>query len=612
MDINLKDLLKTSRVFSSLGESASQRLLSKCSQVHLGQGEILFYQGDASDSVYLLVSGKLVAFLTVLSGQARTVGYVLPGETVGELGAIVNEPRSLSIKALKDSILLKISTRDFIEICHQYPAVMFAALHPIITRSTNLLQIFSAEKANKHIVLVPANGKTSLEAFFHKIFSYAEKFSNLLVVSDYQTEFQGDLDIVQIKEKIQQLGANKRPTAKIAYILSSYNTPLAKVAFKKANAVYIVGHGDEMAKIDQEIVDKIEGRRLYLRSNPELILLHKAGTLAPKHTARWLVLTDFSLHHHVRMDVSRDFHRVLRFIRGKAVGLVLSGGGTRGWAHIGVIKALREAKIPIDMIGGTSAGAVAAACYAIHQSPVDAYDKFYDIVTGSAKTIAWYNITWPAISLFSAKNFTTAQQKVFGDQRIEDLWLPYFCVSCNLSKNREEVHTRGVLWEKIRASTSIPGLIPPMLLDEDIHLDGGLLNNLPVDVMREFVGRRGKIIGVELNSFVTQKHHYAFPPILTLKDIIFSKLGLGPYKYRFPRFLDTFLRGLFMSSVTKTRQNSLAANIFINLDLRAYRFLDSNPKFARGIMEAGYKQTLKEIHERKKKLSGEEHAKGPE
>lgn len=609
MDINLTELLKSSRVFSSLGENAIAHLLTKFSHVECSQNDVLFYQGDPSDNVYVVASGKLAALLTLPSGEVKTVGYVLPGETVGELGAMVNEPRSLTIKALRDSHLLMLSTSNFIELCHQYPSVMFAALHPIITRSSNIMQILSSSKAHRHVVLVPANNKTPVAEFFKLLFAYAEKFSTLLMVSDDQPDFQEPgLTALQIKERIQARLLKKRPSAKILYMLSSNDTPLATVAFKKANAVYIIGEGDASAKIDQTVLDKIEARRLHLRSDPELILLHKEGTLAPKHTSRWLALTDFGLHHHVRMDNTKDFQRVLRFIRGKAVGLVLSGGGTRGWAHIGVIKALREAKIPIDIIGGTSAGAVAAACYALHQSPIDAYDKFYEIVTRSAKTISWFNITWPVISLFSAKNFTTAQQTVFGDKRIEDLWLPYFCVSCNLSKNREEVHRSGVLWEKIRASTSIPGLIPPMLIEEDIHLDGGLLNNLPVDVMREWVGHKGKIIAVELNSFVMQKHHYAFPPILTLKDVIFAKLGFNKSKYYFPRFLDTFLRGLFMSSTTKTRQNSLAANIFVNLDLRAYRFLDSNPKFASGLMEAGYKQTLKEIHEKKNRTLAEKKA----
>lgn len=603
MDRYLDDFLKSSRVFSSLDEHTSKRLLAKFNRIELKQGETLFYQGDPSDSIFLLVSGKLSAELTTAAGETRVVGHIGPGETVGEGGALTGDMRSLTVKALKDATLLRLPAKDFVEICHHYPAIMFATIHPIITRSKSIIQMLSAEKTNKHILLIPANSDFSIDKFVEKLSNLAEHFPSILIVSDFHADFSDkNAEHNVIKEKIAKLSHSKKPSHRILYILSSHDTPLAKLAFKKADMVYVVGHSRTTPKIDRHILDKIESRRLHFKSDPELVILHPENSAAPQNTAAWLAITHFGLHHHIRLDVSKDFQRLLRFMRGKATGIVFSGGGTRGWSHLGAIKALQEAKIPIDMLGGVSGGAIVAGCYAMSTNFEEAYENFYKIVVGSAHSVSWQSLTWPTISVFNGKSFTESLMKIFANQMIEDLWLPYFCLSTNLANGNEAVHRHGILWEKIRASAAIPGLIPPMLLDGEIHLDGGLLNNLPVDVMRQFVGSKGRIIAVELNSFAPDYHMYDFPPILTFTDLLLNKLGfIGKKSYHFPRFVDTFLRGLFVGSTLKAKQNSMAANIFISLDTRKFRLLQSNPKQADRLIEIGYQDTIKQIQQAKSK-----------
>lgn len=598
MDEKLLELLSTSRVFNALDEKAKRELLPHFTRVELAQSEILFYQGDPSAYVYLLAHGKLTAELTAISGDTRIVGHLEPGETVGELGALSGEPRSLTVKALKNSILLKLPAQNFIEICHRYPSVMYATVHPLIIRSKGLVQFISSEKSHKHIVLVPANKNISIKQFSEQLIAVMKVFSNTLILSDYDEMFHDKkLDSTILKEKIQQLTQGRKSLRRILYLLSSYDTSLAKYAFKKADKIYIIGDSQTTARLDHHVIDKIQSQRIHLQNDPELILLHPADSIVPKNTKEWLAVSSFTLHHQVRMNFEKDFQRLARFIRGKAVGLVLSGGGTRGWAHLGVIKALLETKMPIDIIGGTSVGALVAAAYALHESYAEAYEKFFNIIVASNHSVSWRSLTWPAVSLFNAKNFTESQLAVFKNQQIEDLWLPYFCISCNLSNSTEEVHKSGLLWEKTRASTSIPGIIPPMLINNELHLDGGLLNNLPVDVMRQLVGNKGKIIAVELNSFAPDKRKFNFPPILTFKTALFAKLGIGENQYKFPRFTDMFLRSLFLGSLHKSKQNSLGANIFISLNLSKFRLLLSNPKQADRLIEIGYRETLKLLHQ---------------
>ncbi|MEO8400249.1 MAG: patatin-like phospholipase family protein [Gammaproteobacteria bacterium] len=602
MEEALLNALKANKIFSSLDDRTRAEILPKFIQVELAPDEILFYQGDPSNGLFLLVSGKLGALLTSAAAETKMVGHIDSGEAVGESGALTGEHRSLTIKALTECILYKLSSRDFIDLCYQHPDVMFATIHPIITRSRSLLQLLASDKNNKHILILPANKDISLEKFSEKLISFVTDYPNVVLISDYHTDFiRPNIDLDELKNKITELEQGKKKSHKILYLLQSCDSPLARLCFKRADNVYIATISGSTPKIDNSVLEKIQSRRTHLRSDPSLIILHGESTVSPRHTANWLSITSFYMYHHLRIDVTKDYHRLLRFIRGKAVGVVLGGGGTRGWAHLGALKALREEKIPIDMIGGTSVGAIVAACYAIFESYEDTYERFNRLVEGSRGSISWRGLTWPVISVFDAKKFTQSQQDVFNDYCIEDLWLPYFCISSNLATNNEDVHRTGKLWEKTRASSSIPGIIPPMLLNEQLHLDGGLLNNLPVDVMRRFLGNKSKIIAIELNSYSTDKHKYQFPPVLTFKQALLAKLDFTRETYKFPRFIDTFLRGLFIGSTGKSKQNSLNANIFVNLDLNKFRMLHANNKQAQRLIELGYETTMKQLEQSKKK-----------
>src|SRR3990167_4644282 len=512
MDGALLSLIKTNTVFSSLNEDACKNLLAKFTKIELNEGEILFQQGDPSDTIFLLIRGKLTAFLTTARGEIKTVGHIDEGETAGELGVLSNEPRSLTLRAEKSSTLLKLAGKDFLELCHLHPAVMFATVHPLISRSQDIIHLLTSEKSEKHLVVLPANKTIPLEKFSERLESLSESTHNIILVSDYHSDFNDThTDLTILQEKILHLTQTQKAGYKIIYVLKSPATPLAKIALSKMNKLYIVGHGNTPPDIDPLIIAEVNKENRSMTSDPELILLHAEGRALPRNTSKWLEKISFGLHHHIRINMTHDYQRLLRFMRGKAVGLVLSGGGTRGWAHVGAIKALRDAKIPIDAIGGTSVGAIVGAAYAIRESWEDTYERFHKIVRRSRYAVSLRSLTWPATSLFNAKNFTLSQMEVFDRIQIEDLWLPYFCVSCNLASNGEEVHRSGLLWEKTRASASIPGIIPPMVINGALHLDGGLLNNLPVDVMRQFVGKKGKVIGVELNNFAADFRKYNFP-----------------------------------------------------------------------------------------------------
>lgn len=595
MDDDLHTLIGTCPIFASLPKRTYSKLLPKFEKIELHQDEILYYQGDPSDSIEILMNGKLAAILTTVTGENRVVGYVSAGETVGEIGALSGEPRSVTVKALTNSILFKLPTKVFIEICQQYPSVMFAAIHPIVRRSQQIIQTMSSERFKKHIALIPANREVNLEKFSMVLQEVLSPLSHTILLSDYNNELK-DITFEKIQSIIDEAKSNneRKIKQKILYLLKSHETPLAKFCFDKVDMIYIIADDTAPSYIDNYVLDQLNQNKASLKSKPELILLHENNSQLPTKTANWLGLAEFNLHHHIRLNQIKDFQRLIRFIRGKAVGVVLGGGGTRGWAHLGAMRAILEAGFPIDIIGGASVGAIVAAGYAMTESYEGILNQFREVMDYSRNSVSWRNITWPAISIYNSKGLTQVLEKLFGEIQIENLWLPYFCISTNLAKNLETIHTTGLLWERVRSSVAIPGIVPPVLIDGELHFDGGLLNNLPTDVMRRMIGYRGTIIGVELAGISKDKHKYQFPPILPFWQTLLGKLGFIK-GYRFPRFIDTFLKSLLVGSSYRAQQNCLLANIMISIDLSRYDMLHSNKRQENKIIELGYETAMHQI-----------------
>ncbi|KIW28450.1 lysophospholipase nte1 [Cladophialophora immunda] len=180
-----------------------------------------------------------------------------------------------------------------------------------------------------------------------------------------------------------------------------------------------------------------------------------------------------------------DLHRLARRLCGKSVGLVLGGGGARGISHVGVIRALEEAGIPIDIVGGTSIGAFLGALYARDADVVPMYGRAKKFAgrMGSMWRFA-LDLTYPSAAYTTGHEFNRGMFKAFGDSQIEDFWLPFYCNTTNISKSRAEIHTSGYAWRYVRASMSLAGLIPPICDEGSMLLDGGYIDNLTVQHMK--------------------------------------------------------------------------------------------------------------------------------
>jgi NTE family protein len=216
-------------------------------------------------------------------------------------------------------------------------------------------------------------------------------------------------------------------------------------------------------------------------SQRTLLLVRDKNEKEISKSSLWIDPRKPKLHHHLALDRDADFAKVARFLSGRAVGVVLAGGGALGCAHLGVIKALQNADIPIDYIGGASAGAAMGGAIARGMTVPETLDQMEAMFI---KAKAMKRLTLPLFSLLDPTVFDSELRTRYGTKDIADQPVNFFGVSTNLSTNGLHVHRRGPLWECVRASGSLPTILPPFIdKDGNILVDGGVLDNVPVKVM---------------------------------------------------------------------------------------------------------------------------------
>ena len=168
------------------------------------------------------------------------------------------------------------------------------------------------------------------------------------------------------------------------------------------------------------------------------------------------------------------------------------------------------------------------------------------------------------------------------EMQIEDLWIPFFAVSSSLSHNREYIHRRGALWRALRASASLPGIFPPVIEGADLLVDGGILNNLPVDVMRDAV--RGHVIAVDLSA--DEKVSYEQKRLPTAWEYIKSRIHAREIGQDVPTLHRVILQSTMLGSRREVQMARRIADLFLNPPTAEFDMLDWN-QFHK-ICEVGY------------------------
>jgi predicted acylesterase/phospholipase RssA len=316
-----------------------------------------------------------------------------------------------------------------------------------------------------------------------------------------------------------------------------------------------------------------------------LVLLQPPSDKPIRETARWLADRHIDFHIHLRDDRPDDLSRVKRIIAGTALGLVLAGGAARGFAHLGVYRAMRELGLPIDWVGGTSIGAIMAAAIV---SPLPADDTLELVRKSFVDGKPFSDFTIPMMSLVRGRRMERMLHEYL-DYRIEDLPIPFFCVSCNLDNGSTNIHEHGSLSEAVRASAALPGIIPPAIVKRRLAIDGSVVNNLPVDVMR--LKPVSRIVAVDLTPAERKEVDYAAMPspwaVFRGRYLPFS------HKYHVPSLPNIMLKATLLGTLERVREQGKMADIVLNPPVRHFGLTEV--KSFEKIVQAGYQHALGEL-----------------
>lgn len=562
--------------------------------IWLPQGEALCRQDDPGDSFFLLISGRLYATVRRRNQEECVVGEIRRGEIVGEMSMFTGDPRSASIYAARNSEVVKFSKVAFERITAKFPNIMMRIVQIVVRRLQQSQSSVPLTVPGMNVAIVPAGYSVALREFAERLVQSLQPFGQTLYL--HSERLDQLLDMSGVAQTPEYAPNNVRLAAWldeqetkhriIVYETDPAPSPWTNRCIQRADRILIVANARENSEIS-EIERELLGADHSLHKTPRsLVLLHPDGKTLPTGTQQWLKGRPVEGHHHVRWDRDKDFGRLARFLTGNAIGLVLGGGGARGCSHIGVIRALTEAGIPIDMVGGTSIGGAIAALHAMGFGP-DEMLRINRMIWVDSKPFTDY--TLPIMSLITGRKFERVAQKVYGDRPIEDLWVNYFCVSTNLTTAEVVTHREGLLWKALRATASLPGIAVPFVKGSDLLVDGGVLNNLPVDVMRDLCG--GIVIAVSVSPEKDLSFDYEQFP--SPWKVLWNRMLPVGGSMNVPNILDVLLRATMVGSIHLTNAVKGAADLYLQPPLNQFKLLDF--KAIDDIAEVGYTYTKERL-----------------
>jgi len=442
----LEDVLH--KTFGDFDRSFLEAMKPQLDWVRLSSGNVLFQQGEQEDSLYFVVAGRLRAIVRDGAGNERTIGDIRRGETLGEMALLTGEPRSAKVLAVRDSLLVRLSRESYEKIIRTYPLVSLHVARLIVERIRRADDPRFSWAQPATIAVLPATRGARSRALIEELLPFLRRHGKATCLdADSLTR---ELGRETAEENLGPAGDNWGKVSRWIDETEAAND-LCLLTSDDPDSMWTrhcIRHADEILWVadtcDSELDDTFArfGRLPELGNTlarKTLLLGHPAERKFPKETAAWLKRFPADGHLHVRRGHSADLGRIGRILMGKSIGLVFGGGGARGFAHLGVLKALEEAGISVDRLGGCSIGSVMAG-YAAFDLPAD------EVIAKARKAFA-KNPTSdinpvPLLSLIKGKQLRTtidsAIRELTGfDADIEDAWKPMYCIASNFSRAEE-------------------------------------------------------------------------------------------------------------------------------------------------------------------------------
>jgi NTE family protein len=503
-DVDIEPREAEASLFAVLPAETRAELVASATAVEVRGGETVFEAGDPPDAAYIVASGRL----EVVAGDEMLV-ELRADDVVGELGLLAGTPRAATVRARRDSILLRIEPR-------------------------HLERALGGSAAQRALTAVLAR---QLQASRPRTSASASRPRVLAVVA--ATE---GAPVVALADGLAEALGTRETVVALA--------PEHRDALDRAES------GSDRVLLVAGPDDAREWHDFCLRQADCAVLLadtsQRPFDLAPPRTS-YIVFTDEAPSRqtieawHDRLQPRRSFvgvdravDEIVSRVTGTSVGVALAGGGARAFAAIGVLAELEDSGVRIDRLSGCSMGAIVAAAYATGRSAADVdavcFDEF-------VRRNPLGDLALPRVALSRGRRADAALRRQFGDTIFEELPRQLAVVSTDMLSRSVVVHRRGSLRDAVRASFSLPVVLPPARIGDTIHVDGGILDNLPVTALD---AEEGPTIAVNISTG--------------------GSGGSGPP--RIPPLADTMLRSMLMGSAAAAEEARRRAAITVTPDTR--------------------------------------------
>lgn len=495
--------LKHCELFRDLDGKTLAAVAEKAKWVEIPSGTIVYRAGEEGDALHLIANGRVSVSFTNEHGLEQVAAHLGRYEIVGELAVLTGEPRSATVRAVRDSAFVRISKADYEALLGNHPTAMFKVARQMVLRlrRPRTARARDAVTSTRTLAVIPAHVGLDVQGFAQELTT---------VLNNHGASLR--LDVAGVDAALGA-GAATSPfgsqgggrgvyrwlnglEAQYRYLVYQANPEAdawTRRCLRQADRILLLARASEEPQFSAMLALLRDEQIL---APVELILLNDGNGPPQGSTTAWMDLTQAVFHHHIRGEpVAATLSPLARRVTGRALGLVLGSGGARGFAHLGLIRALHERNLPVDLVGGTSIGALIACLYAS--------DPDYEALAAQMRLLFvdhnnLNDFSLSRVSLIRASKLYRRLEEIFGNSCIEDLPLPSFCVSTNLSRSRAMIHRRGRLVDWIGASMSVPGIAPPIVWQGDLLVDGALINSVPTDVMAAL--GRGPVLASDVSS----------------------------------------------------------------------------------------------------------------
>jgi NTE family protein len=557
------------RAFPQADSASIREMAAICSFMSVPGGTSLILEGERSDAVYLIVAGLFAVYQNRADGSEVLLTRLGPGDIIGEIGFITGEARSATVKAIRNCELFRISSEDLQAAVAHAPGVFLDLCTTIVRRLRNAQVTPVKAFKSGTFCFLPADGTIDVRALADNVARTLSAFGSVTKISAAEAEGQTSSWFSGLEQQFDYVlfEADASPTSWTKFCLRQCDA-IVLLARGEDDPADLAAFGSELVRVSPTI--------------PVFMMLLWRNVILPAKTSAWLKRLSPGAHYHVRC--AADISRAARLIAGRGVGVVLSGGGAKGLAHVGVLEALKQQRVPVDVIGGTSIGGIVAALFALE----------WNLPLMARALAAEFNrrritdFAFPRIALFSERSLARIIGRRFGgDARIEDTPIPFFCVSTNLTDGISTVHRTGRIETWLRATSAIPGVFPPVIEDGIVYVDGGVLNNLPTDAIRNF--GVAYVIAVDLDTDFKRPHTPGYE----------QRPGPGR-RADAPSMLDILWRVGTIGSDGAGRAASRNANIVLKPDVESIALFGWHA--CEQAIEAGWQVTLQHVDEIKAAL----------